>query len=494
MKPPNDDLFQLIRALTPSERRYFRKYAARHTLGDGNQYLLLFDAILKQEQYDEEVIKAELADIKIGAYLPVAKRYLYEQIGAALHLFHTAESPEAQLKKQLHVIDILLQKGLIGQAGKLIAKAKQQADHFQFVHLMPELLELERSWMDRNFYRSIEEKDLEHWLKQYESSLALLEDQGRQAWLGSRIAWLHYRKVAVQDPEMGNTIEQWLTAAPPEARSLHARLDNLKARSTWFFMTGKPQEAHRCNKDTLDLMEEHPFLVELEPKRYLVTLNNFLIDNHQLKRYDVLAEGLQKLKALPRRKEFQRLPQLEEKIFELSTLLELNAWVDRKRFAEALEHLPAIETGLGQHGEQIAFHYRLTFYYLIGYIYFVNRHYDTTLTWINPLLQQPPRNVVEEVLRFARWLNILTHFELGHFELVDSLLLAQRRQLSQQGSLYKAEQLLFKFLKKLINAASEGERSKLFRQLHQQLAAIGKDPAEQRVFIYFDFIGWLTTK
>lgn len=490
MKAPSEDLHALVHAMTPAERRYFRKYASRQHTGERNQYLHLFDALCQMPVYDEKELKKQLAHHKISGYLAVGKRYLYEQIGESLRQFHKEKLPDEKIKEQFFLTNLLLQRNLPAQAKKLILKIKKEINRYQFFHLMPELLELERLWKDRTFYRESPAEDLETWSAQYHFVLEQLADQARQAQLGMTIARIHYQKVAMVGDTNRQTIENLLKQPPPSANNLRAQLDRLKALSTWYFMNGQATAAYSCNKEMLNLMEQHTFLVDLEPKRYLVALNNFLIDNHQLKYYEELEQGLVKLKSLPASKAFQHVQGIEEKIFELSTLLELNTWIDRGQFARALAHLPGIIQQLNTFEHNIGEHYRLTFYYLIAYIYFENKAFDETLSWLGLLLQQPQKNVVEEIFRFARWLQIMAHFEQGHDQLVEYLLQAQRRHLDQRQTLAQTEKLMFSYLKKLVSAANKKERQQLFESLHQQLAPLSSQAPEKRVMAYFDFDAW----
>ncbi|MBL7791558.1 MAG: hypothetical protein JNK77_04505, partial [Saprospiraceae bacterium] len=86
MKPPSQEVYQLIKAMTPAEKRFFRRQAERHTLGEVNQYLVLFDAIEAQDNYDEDALRQALGANGIAGYLAVGKRYLMEQLLDSLHL------------------------------------------------------------------------------------------------------------------------------------------------------------------------------------------------------------------------------------------------------------------------------------------------------------------------------------------------------------------------------------------------------------------------
>ena len=51
-----DSIHELIKSLTKSEKRYFKLMSSRHTIGEENNYIVLFDFIEKQEEYDEDVL------------------------------------------------------------------------------------------------------------------------------------------------------------------------------------------------------------------------------------------------------------------------------------------------------------------------------------------------------------------------------------------------------------------------------------------------------
>ena len=52
----SDHLFQLVHALSKSEKRYFRVYASTHQKNTGKKFIHLFELIVKQKNYDEKKI------------------------------------------------------------------------------------------------------------------------------------------------------------------------------------------------------------------------------------------------------------------------------------------------------------------------------------------------------------------------------------------------------------------------------------------------------
>ena len=49
-------LFDLVKSMTMSEKRYFKINSLKHVIGDSNDYIQLFDAIEKQDVYNEKLL------------------------------------------------------------------------------------------------------------------------------------------------------------------------------------------------------------------------------------------------------------------------------------------------------------------------------------------------------------------------------------------------------------------------------------------------------
>src|SRR5262245_6498315 len=133
---PSSDLFNLIKSMHQTEKRYFKIYASKHIIGDQNKYVLLFDAIDQQAQstvgeYDEDKIKALFKKEKFIRQIHVAKNYLYHMILKSLHVYQSHASAEAELKELLHYEEILFAKQLYSQCPKVLKKAKKLAVKYE---------------------------------------------------------------------------------------------------------------------------------------------------------------------------------------------------------------------------------------------------------------------------------------------------------------------------------------------------------------------------
>lgn len=116
MKKPNDDLFQLIRAMSAAEKRYFK----RHYASNKNQTTDLFDFINGMERYNEDLVKQEFIDSKLSTNLKVYKVQLTGLIFKSLVSYHNKNNPDNRIRSILQEVDILMAKELYKMAAKRI--------------------------------------------------------------------------------------------------------------------------------------------------------------------------------------------------------------------------------------------------------------------------------------------------------------------------------------------------------------------------------------
>src|SRR5688572_15097042 len=101
-------LFSLVKSLSKTEKRYFRIFAGMS--GRDVNYLQLFDVIERQEQYDEEAVRAKFKGEKFVNQLHVAKIYLTELIMKALRNYHAGSSIEFTILDLLKDAELLFNR------------------------------------------------------------------------------------------------------------------------------------------------------------------------------------------------------------------------------------------------------------------------------------------------------------------------------------------------------------------------------------------------
>ncbi len=118
----SDFVFQLIQAMTKSEKRQFKLYSGRLEANNTAKFVLLFDVLDKQREYDERQIIHHVGVKK--QQLSNLKAHLYKQILISLRLNPAHQDTTQHLHEQLDYARILYSKGLYRQSLKILEKSK----------------------------------------------------------------------------------------------------------------------------------------------------------------------------------------------------------------------------------------------------------------------------------------------------------------------------------------------------------------------------------
>lgn len=488
MKTASADIFELVKTLDKTEKRYFTVQCEQNSIGSRNNYLELFKLIDAQGSYNEDALRTAWLPYGNAAHFAVVKQQLYEQLLQALHLYHARTSAQEQIKTQLHQAGILLRKGLNSQCGKQLKKCRKLMDKYEALEQEPEYYRLYRQLLGKTYYLNHTLNDLELLAKTEREANRQYQDLLHYKQQADAVAWVHYSKVsgrAEADTELLQNIIAQLEPAEPGL--LREQLDRCRALATAYFVLGQAQKAYQYNGQFLQLLEEHDAIKQY-PDQYFSILNNYLIDSLVLGQTTAVREGLAKLRALGSQPIFRKLPQLEANIFRLGTQLELNLLLTEGDFAAITPLLPEMEQGLKRYS--IVKHNVLSLRYLAAYLLFGNENYNAALDQLSYIMDEPDEQAVQEIQRFAHLLNLIVHYEAGHYRLLESLIESTYRYQKSRAKLLLTERLVLNLLRKINYLDEKPIRKALFTAFRDKLARALEHPAEARALNYFNFTAW----
>jgi hypothetical protein len=493
-----DDLHRLIHTLSKTEKRNFKLYASKYDSQGKSNYIKLFDAIEKQEQYDEEQVKKLFSREKFIKHLPSEKNYLYNLLLESLQALHAEESLAYKLKKRIHQAAILLKRGLTDQSTKLLKKTKENALQNELYAVMLEALQLEKQILTRNYYTNTTQADLDAIYTAEKKCIELIAETNEYWKLFSAFYRFHYGKGSVRDAEGWNQIKTIfshpLLSDISKARTFQTQLDFLHIHALYYFMSGEPAKAYEFNKQQLALLESKPEKLKEYSKRYQATLNNSLMDGLNLGLYDEVERGIEKLRKLPVNTDENTIQQRAD-IFRLSTILELNVIMKRGTFEKGFLRISPLVKELENYESYIVKHNLLTIYYLFAYVSFGAQKYKDAVRWLNKIINDAEENVLQDIHAFARIFSLIVHYELKNHDLMDYLNQQTVRYLNKRSKFYMAESILLKNLKKLSDATqSSRSLEKTFKDMEAELLPLAKDPVESKAFEYFDLLSWIKSK
>ncbi len=135
-------LYNLINKLSPTEKRYFKRYTSLYSDKSDQDYLKIFDVISKFKKDSLGELKSEVNKLDISN-LSMKTRYLYNLVLDVLVDYKRKGNPENGRYRIYDQILILKQFGFIEEALELVKKAKKRAWEKEQFSFLFELLEEE---------------------------------------------------------------------------------------------------------------------------------------------------------------------------------------------------------------------------------------------------------------------------------------------------------------------------------------------------------------
>jgi hypothetical protein len=488
MKPASLTLFELINTLSSSEKRYLK-------LGftdKKSEHLKLFDAIVKQQQYDEEALKKQYSESRFAKNLPVYKAYLYKYILNKLDGFHE-KGEAASVFECIRFAELLMQKKLVKQAAGQLKKAQKLALKFGLSDMLLVVTRMQQEILAQGNRFDFTKSSNLYQLRN--SALSQLNLNNEYTRLFSEISNIQIRIQKAQKPEDFQVLEQWrahpLLQKQPDDLYLPDRVLLLKSMAVYHFTRDEANEASQFNKKILELLERESGFNKKYPEQYLSALNNFIIDQLSLKNIPAFEEGLNRLEQVPDNPAFAQVKNIKPRMFHQRYLLFFNYCFAERDYAKATLEMYSFEIDLERFKDKLPFHQRLTLHYLAGVLCFGARQFGEAQKWLFPILQETSEDVVPEIFRHARMLNLLVHFELGHFEYLESLLLSTQRMLLKKRQMSSAEKMLLRFLKKSTLMPGRKVMSEERAKLKLRLEELAIQPKRERLFEYIHLVEWI---
>jgi hypothetical protein len=484
-----DALFQLVKSLTRGEKRNFR-ILAQLTAGD-KKYLQLFDAIDGLEEYDEQkIIKKFKRDEKFEKQFAYNKNYLYNSILNSLAYFH--KGIEAELSSITMHVRILLEKNLYFQAKKQLNKAKEGASSRE---RFEELLKLLRTEVE--ILKATENiKVLPESIREVEVSERIVVEKITNLVAFQRLdsqtfILISSRHVARHEDDLGEVTR--LLAHPllqDESQALCTRsriFFNEVHRRLAFYQGDHANAAHFAGR-VVDFYDAAPAILEDDKLNYLKQV--VLLAHHTLwsQGYDLALPLLEKMKAVKITTPQERVARFDKYYYYIMALkVTMADTVSPEFMQEFTDEVESLENDL-------AITTRLNASYICAHYYMVVEDYSKALGWINKFLNHPRTNLRTDLQAGVRLMNLLTHFELGNYDLIEYSLKSTYRFIYKQERMHKYERRFIRFFRDAIALTDPGLLRPLMVTFKDDIVEIVKDPFENRACDIYSILAWLDAK
>jgi len=493
---PSTELFHLIKSLSKSEKRYFKLSSALQS-GDKN-YLKLFEAIELQDEYYESAIKNKFKKETFIQHLPSEKNHLYHLILKSLRGFYADKSAAAMLQEQLRNIELLFNKALYKECTKLIRKAKKMAYDYEKYYFLLDLIDWEKILVEEEYLRGNFDKDLNKLVDEESDCLEKLRNLAEYQMLYSQINYAFRKGGYARSDE-----EQAIVDRISNYHLIIGKNTALstKAATACYYIKGLCATTARNLEDSytnfmkvIKIMENNPMIMKELPKRYVKALNNVMFAYMDYHDWDNCFAMIEKMKGLENQSGFESMD-IQLKLFTFPHNGELLACLSKGDFNKAKESvIPSILAGIEKYKDKINNEEEMLFYYNISRVYVGCGEYKNALKYINLVLNYSETGLREDVYAFARLVNLIIHYELGNYDLLDYTIKSTKRFVAKSQKNYQFEAIFLRDFKKLIKIKNTDELQQLYVDFRKELLEVLKDPYEKAANEYFDFISWLESK
>lgn len=487
MKTVSDDLFRLIKSLNKSEKGFFKKFASKNASGSKQNYIVLFEAIDAQDEYDEEKLKQKLRDPALIKQLPVYKVYLFNLILKALYQYSAYDNTESQLNDMLSGIRILTSKHLYPEALKIIRKAKTLAYKFDKHKFIMELLAAERHILMLRPVKDMLNKRNEIYGLQLDL-VERIKEFYTQNMFSDRMTIMvdnqaDFRKneqeleKIISDPAFGNI---------NSIRGYFAMMNHFHTLLVYSGAKGNNEQILKQLKEQIEFEENHSQFINENPQNYVYLLINYLLYSHYARDSKKISDARNRLEAIKKKIKGKLPRETEIQILFHASNVEMLIYEKSCDMAAGRTKIKQIEHDLKTYGNDVPANVKALMYINIACFSIIDHNFDIGLKYINKVLNSPDLTERKDVQQIAKMLELLIHYELHNYDLIEYMLKPAVKFFRSEGKNSPVSKILLKFFARIITENREHHKES-FEELVFKLKKFNDSDA---LINFFDFTSW----
>lgn len=489
-----DALFQLIHSMEKAEKRHFKLYIKRSSAKEDLKIIQLYDALDNLTEYDEKFLLKKLSPIT-KPQLANLKTHLYKQVLASLRLLKTADTIDLQLSEQLDYGRVLYNKGLKLQALKILEKAKEMAKTNHKYNYLAQVISLEKKIETLHITRSSQEKT-----DQLAAEAIDISNHINSVVRLSNLALQLYRwyiknghaRNEHDEQDIKNFLKENL---PPDAdlvTDFYERLYLYQSYCWYAFVRQDFLMYYRYSRKWVELYDEQPEMINVEMGHYIKGMHNLLNAHFDLRNYQQFEITLKKFELFSETQGSKAHDNFRSHTFIYIYSAKINQHLMLGTFKEGLELVPHVEEKLKEYSLYVDMHRIMVFTYKIATLYFGSGDYSTAIDYLQKIINGSPDMRID-LQCYARLVHLMAHYELGNFDIIESLVKSVYRFMAKMDNLTVVEEEMFRFVRNSFNVSPRQLKPELEKFLHK-IKHLEKNRFETRAFAYLDVISWVESK
>jgi len=487
-----DNLFKLIKSMSKSEKRHFKLFT--QAFGSKNSiYLQLFEALEKQEEYDEDALLKKLP-IK---HLTANKKYLFENILKALRIYHSETNVAFQLLDNFQSISLLRNRGLLKDAIKIYEKTAKKLEE---LHLYTFLIELLNTG-ETLYLAHLPNKDMPDKVEEVQKEklkyIKYLEHIVSYRMLAREIKnllrTLHPIRNEEHEAEVLAFLEHPLLAHGNQTETIIAQSMYYECKNMLNVALLDFEKVKNGAKEAIVFLEKQTDRSPLYSETLVVNLVTALLACAKLKDEVTFEELSVKYIRLQKHiKKDGRLGKFFEVIMEkLYYNYMTHYWMETERFQDIIELEPTVVNFWKTQKAFLDTDWRMTLGFCFAQAFFFEGQLDKAQVWVEILLEEERNNPKVACICNARILNLMLQYEKKNYFLLYSLFCSTKRYLNKSERIFKGERLMLNFFKWVGENDDAPNLPEKFEKLAQKLQDLCQNKYEKNFFDEMKLGLWL---
>ena len=487
----NEQLFKLIQSLEKAEKRHFKLYVNRLDSNKNVMFLKLFDLLDKSKSLDNDKIKKSFPKLKPTDFVNL-KRHLYSQILKSLRLLHSRHDIDIQVREQIDYAKILYGKSLYLQSLKLLDRIIPLAQISNQEIILLEILEFQKLIESRHITRSRKIKNkVEDLITLSTKSNVTISRTSEISNLSLMIQGLYIKMGFVKNEKEHFLVKSYFNSNLPSVLSKNPGFYEevlLHQSYVWYhYMTLDFEKSLAKAIQWVDVFDSYPNMQLKDPDLYLrgmhyVLTNNFYLQNKDdfnawMKRYFLFSEK--------NKDKFNETTKLLNFIY--GNNIKINELILKKKFNHTDKLEKEIFSNIKAFSLQIDSHRVKMFHYKIAWLKIAIGNYQSAIDHLNYIIQPKKGHLRQDLICYAKLLNLIANFHLRNFALVRNLIPSVKRSFEKFGEQNSIISMIFTLLNK---KPSDNNYEEFVEKLLLKMEKTKTHDFDKRIFNYFDFYLW----
>lgn len=484
-------LFNLIKSLSKAEKRNFKIYCSN---SDSSKYIQLYNALDTLNVYDEKKTLAMCPNISKSQLNNLKTQLYYRLLGSLAQLF-TSHNYAAQIRQTIDFSAVLIDKGLVNQAIKILMKAKNDALKYELytvaLSIIDQLKNIRLMQLGRNDLYSFDTiENQANMVSDRISNINALSNLTIQ--LSNLSLKLGYAR-SEKDNKLiivyfGNKLEVF-----DEAKmSFHEKLYYYQCKTCYYLIQHNFVNAYRWCHRWYQLFEGNDTFKVIYFDHYIRCNSRLLDILFMTRRLSQMKVLISKLKT-----EHQKLiiPNIRTTQSYGLTLLfgEINSHFLEGTFKEGLSLVDKVEKFIEQNDALLLHHYRMLLNYKVACLYFGCQDYKNCIKHLQRIISVKDPVFRRDLQVFSRILNLIASYEIGDDETLDKQVRSVYSFVLKTNDMHEVQSAIIQFLKRLPYIYATNFKDELI-VLYNKLKPLENYPYKRRPFFYLDIISWLESK